>query len=205
MAPLSRGTIIRLLDELAWGKGCVKWSRDDDDYLLVRFDYAGWKIISADRAMFAISQPDPPKEKRSKMTVVRTPAALTRTTVTRTPVSLLQFTELLEGPWPHAHHCVYVVELRQAVLKVARFRAANPNYIRGQRCVYVGMTGLTPEERFENHQQGIKSSKYVRDYGVRLAYDLFDGLNPMPYEVACCIEAKLAHRLRDYGYAVWQH
>ncbi len=34
-------------------------------------------------------------------------------------------------------------------------------------CVYVGMTGLDPDERFDKHKAGIKSNRFVRVYGLR--------------------------------------
>ena len=39
---------------------------------------------------------------------------------------------------------VYVIRLDEAVLKNRRFRAANPGYVKGAPCVYVGATGLSP-------------------------------------------------------------
>ncbi len=42
------------------------------------------------------------------------------------------------------------------------------------------MTGLTPEERFENHKTGVKAARVVRKFGVRLVRSDAH-LNPMPY------------------------
>jgi hypothetical protein len=68
-----------------------------------------------------------------------------------------------------SHHSVYVVLLDSEVLaKERKFREANPNCVPGWPCVYVGQTGKTPEERFEDHKRGYKSSKYVERYGERL-------------------------------------
>jgi hypothetical protein len=52
------------------------------------------------------------------------------------------------------HHSVYVVLLACDVLREPRFRRANPDYRPGKPCVYVGMTGLTPDERFDKHKAG---------------------------------------------------
>lgn len=38
-------------------------------------------------------------------------------------------------------HNVYVIELDKDVLYEAKFIKANPNYMTGKPCVYVGMTG----------------------------------------------------------------
>ncbi len=64
------------------------------------------------------------------------------------------------------------------------------------------MTGLTPEERFANHQQGIKSSSFVKRFGVRLLPALYQHLNPMPYEAAAQMERDLTEDLRRSGYTV---
>jgi predicted GIY-YIG superfamily endonuclease len=88
------------------------------------------------------------------------------------------------------HHSVYVVYLR------------NPKGD-GRAGYYVGMTGLTPEQRFKNHKTGIKAARVVKTYGVRLVPKLFAHLNPMPYEKALEMEAMLAESLRKRGYAVY--
>ena len=45
-------------------------------------------------------------------------------------------------------HSVYVIELDQDVLYEPKFKKANPDYITGKPCVYVGMTGHDPDTRF---------------------------------------------------------
>jgi predicted GIY-YIG superfamily endonuclease len=88
------------------------------------------------------------------------------------------------------HHHVYVVYLR------------NPNGDR-KAGYYVGMTGLTPEERFNNHKAGVKAARVVRKYGERLVPHLYAHLNPMPYKKAVEMEAWLADSLRKRGYQVF--
>lgn len=102
------------------------------------------------------------------------------------------------------HHSVYVVRLSPEVLHVKKFRDANPTYIEGKPCVYVGMTGLTPEERFQNHKKGHKSNRFVREHGLYLMRRKFKHLNPMTWEQADRMEKTLARRLRRAGFAVWQ-
>jgi hypothetical protein len=65
------------------------------------------------------------------------------------------------------------------------------------------MTGLTPEQRFENHKRGIKASSVVRRFGERLVPKLYAHLNPMTYEDALQMEAQLAEELRGAGYQVF--
>jgi hypothetical protein len=103
-----------------------------------------------------------------------------------------------------ARHHVYVVELDPAVLKDVRFARANPSHVYGMPCVYVGMTGLDPDLRFDRHKAGIQSNKYVFEHGLRLMPKLYEIFNPMPYRVACEMEIELAEELREKGYAVWQ-
>ncbi len=102
------------------------------------------------------------------------------------------------------HHNVYVVELSKEVLYEARFKKANPDYITGKPCVYVGMTGLSPDLRFDKHKAGIQSNKYVFKFGLRLLPELYEIYNPMPYSGAADMEVELAIGLREAGYGVWQ-
>ena len=103
---------------------------------------------------------------------------------------------------PHYH--VYVIELSPDVLLQARFRKCNPNYVDGKPCVYVGMTGLDPDVRFDKHMAGIQSSSYVRRYGLRLLPDLYEGFNPMSYQDAVAREVEVGIDLRSAGFGVWQ-
>jgi predicted GIY-YIG superfamily endonuclease len=93
-------------------------------------------------------------------------------------------------PGARDHHSVYVVYLR------------NPRGD-GKAGYYVGMTGLTPEERFANHKAGIKSASVVRKHGVRLVPVLYEHLNPMSYGKAVRMEGELAESLRKRGFQVF--
>jgi predicted GIY-YIG superfamily endonuclease len=88
------------------------------------------------------------------------------------------------------HHSVYVVYLR------------NPRGD-GKAGYYVGMTGLSPEQRFENHKNGIKAARVVRKFGERLVPRLYAHLNPMSYERALRMEGLLAESLRKRGFVVF--
>jgi predicted GIY-YIG superfamily endonuclease len=88
------------------------------------------------------------------------------------------------------HHSVYVVYLR------------NPTGD-GKAGYYVGMTGLSPEARFENHKKGIKSARVVKRCGERLVPKLYAHLNPMTFERAQAMEEMLADSLRKRGYTVF--
>jgi hypothetical protein len=105
---------------------------------------------------------------------------------------------------PPARHHVYVIELSRDVLQHAKFRRANPDHDPTKPCLYVGMTGLDPETRFERHRYGVKDNPFARRYGLRLRPDLYAELNPLPYASAQRMERVLASQLRADGYAVWQ-
>jgi hypothetical protein len=65
------------------------------------------------------------------------------------------------------------------------------------------MTGLTPEQRFENHKRGYKSAGIVKRFGERLVPKLYAHLNPMTFEEAARMEQQLADELRARGYQVF--
>ena len=68
--------------------------------------------------------------------------------------------------------------------------------------LYVGRTGLTPEERYLNHKAGHRASKWVRKYGIGLLPRLYRHLNPLGYEPATRAEVALAEALRGTGIRV---
>ncbi|MEJ8823852.1 hypothetical protein WKW80_17715 [Variovorax humicola] len=99
---------------------------------------------------------------------------------------------------------VYAVELDDQVWNSARFRRANPDYQLGKPFVYVGMTGLDPDIRFDKHKAGIQANVFVRDHGLRLLPALYERYNPMKRDDAALMEVELGIRLRSLGYGVWQ-
>lgn len=106
--------------------------------------------------------------------------------------------------WSRSHHSLYAVELDPAVLKRQDFRERNPGRA-ASGCLYVGITGLAPEQRFERHLEGTQSARLVKKYGRRLRLDLVEGFSRLPYPVAAVMEPKVAAWLRAQGFAVWQH
>ena len=102
------------------------------------------------------------------------------------------------------HYHVYVIELSADVLHEKRFMKANPGYRAGKPCVYVGMTGLDPDVRFDKHKAGIQSNRYVKEFGLRLLPEIYEAYNPMSYDEARDMEVEVAIDLREDGYGVWQ-
>ena len=95
-----------------------------------------------------------------------------------------------------------MVLLRNAVAKHPFILRLNPKRDRLKAGVYVVMTGIPVDHRFENHKNGYKSAWVVRKYGVRLMPELYEHLNPMPFEAALQMESELAEDLRAAGYTV---
>jgi predicted GIY-YIG superfamily endonuclease len=106
--------------------------------------------------------------------------------------------------WSRGRHSVYAIELDAVVWKQRAFRARNPGGAAGG-CLYIGVTGLTPEARFERHRAGTQSSRLVHRHGVRLRLDLVEGFSRLPYRIAVDMEPRLAAWLRAQGFAVWQN
>src|ERR1043165_8191043 len=93
---------------------------------------------------------------------------------------------------PQFHHHVYVVLLEPDAARCRKLRAPNKAAYPKKPCLYVGMTGLQPDERFWNHKNGEKAAWIVRRHGLRLLPELFAHLNPMPFEAAAQMEKDLA-------------
>lgn len=90
---------------------------------------------------------------------------------------------------------VYVVELDDAVGP-----RRNPRY----PAVYVGQSAVPPRERFRQHKDGYRSSRYVRRHGKHLRPLLYRHFNPIPTrDQALAAEQELAKRLRNRGYTVY--
>lgn len=99
---------------------------------------------------------------------------------------------------------VYVIELRREVLERKKVADENADRREDKPCVYVGQTARTPEERFAQHLAGKRSSRIVREFGVKLKPRLYRNVGPFATRAeAEAGEKKLAERLRRRGFAVW--
>ena len=97
-----------------------------------------------------------------------------------------------------------MVELSDRVWNEPRFRKANPEHRLEKPCVYVGMTGLDPDLRFDKHKAGIQANRFVTAYGLRLLPALYALYNPLTYDEARSLEVELGIDLRESGLGVWQ-
>ena len=107
-------------------------------------------------------------------------------------------------PWRgKGKDAIYVIKLSSEVGERKDVKKQNPNALSAKDCVYVGMTGLSPEERFKNHQAGYKCSKFAKgNYSKSLLPELTTGLHDLKREDAANIESLLAEELRRQGYTV---
>jgi predicted GIY-YIG superfamily endonuclease len=112
--------------------------------------------------------------------------------------------DLSPQSWSRGHYSIYAIELDPAVSARRAFSGKNPGGSTSG-CLYIGMTGLTPEKRFLRHRTGTQSNKYVRAHGRRLRLDLVEGFSRLPYRIAVFMEPKLAAWLRAQGFGVWQN
>lgn len=94
----------------------------------------------------------------------------------------------MSRPRRHHHH-VYVVELSDWVWNEPSLRKANPGHQLSKPLVYVGMTGLDPDLRFDRHKAGVQANRFVLQYGLRLLPQLHEVYNPMPCEAAHSADA----------------
>jgi predicted DNA-binding WGR domain protein len=88
---------------------------------------------------------------------------------------------------------VYVIEL-----------VGMPGQAPNDKWVYVGQSGKTPAERFDQHKAGgLLASRIVRKYGRRLLPALYRNIGPFDDRKAAeRAEAALARDLRRRGYVV---
>ncbi len=70
--------------------------------------------------------------------------------------------------------------------------------------LYVGSTGLTPDERYLKHKAGHRASRRVTRFGIGLLPALYRHLNPLDAEPVELVEVELAEALRTTGIRVHQ-
>ena len=94
---------------------------------------------------------------------------------------------------------VYVVELEKAILDLPKWQR-NVSQT-SQRCVYVGSTGQTAQERFLRHKKGgLGGNNIVKRYGQSVTSKICCETR----EEAVKAEIELAQTYRDAGIGVWQ-
>ncbi|MGB0872415.1 MAG: hypothetical protein ACPGYP_04685 [Solirubrobacterales bacterium] len=66
--------------------------------------------------------------------------------------------------------------------------------------IYVGQTGIPINERFQQHLDGYKSSRKVRELGVRLRPELYEFIDPMNSDESDKAEERLSKLVSNWGY-----
>lgn len=101
---------------------------------------------------------------------------------------------------------LYVIKLKRPVLKNGKFKKRNAaTYKHGKPCVYVGLTYLDAEDRFEQHMDGVHPAPIVRKFGKHLIARECTKLRAMTRGRAQRKEAALAERLRKRGWGAWSN
>jgi predicted GIY-YIG superfamily endonuclease len=172
------GDIVRHADYPQWGFGYVIAARRSTDEVF--FQWGGRRKVASSEPLAASAAPGVAAE-------------------------LFEACATLSGrSWSRGHHSIYAIELDRAVWENRAFRERNPGGA-ASGCLYVGVTGLRPEDRFARHRQGTQSGRFVRTHGVRLRLDLVEGFSRLPYRIAACMEPRLAAWFRAQGFGVWQN
>ncbi len=102
----------------------------------------------------------------------------------------------------------YIVELDRGAVDLKAVREANPDARSDFPALYVGQTWLDPEERFRQHMNGIRSSWFVRRFGIKVRRDLMLRFGKGPLRTRAEAEgeeARLTSALRAAGYSVWSN
>ena len=100
---------------------------------------------------------------------------------------------------------LYAIRLDDGVLLKQKFLAANPNYREGKPCFYIGTSIYSPKKRFQQHLDGERSSKWVRDFGLHVAKRKCKVRLKSVHGAREEVERAYAEELRSQGYGIWQN
>ena len=110
--------------------------------------------------------------------------------------------EVVVDSWNPLCWSVYVIHLKEEVKGEKKMSKQNTNGSPELGYLYVGMTGISVEERVSNHLRGYKSCSLVRKYFYGLFHEKIE--SGLSYEEATLREETLAEDLRLEGYWVYQ-
>lgn len=107
-------------------------------------------------------------------------------------------------PFESSTCVVYAVELDPSVVKEPEFLKKNPRWNPDKPAFYVGMTSLSPQERFEQHHSGSKNpSRIAHEYGLSLRMDVVTDKRVTRRKWAMEGERRLVRNLRAQGFGAW--
>ena len=99
-------------------------------------------------------------------------------------------------------YSVYVVLLDEHVGTLPQMRRRNPKRDPSKPFVYIGLTYLPVDRRFDFHTATPEHEWRLHKLGVRLMPELYEHLKPMTHERAFQVARKLADDLRAKGFGV---
>jgi len=99
-------------------------------------------------------------------------------------------------------YSVYVVLLDQYVGTLPQMRRRNPKRDPSKPCVYVGVTSVPVDRRFDFRRAAPWHEWRLHKFGVRLMPEHYDSLQPMMCKQALQTAKKLADDLRAKGFGV---
>jgi hypothetical protein len=99
-------------------------------------------------------------------------------------------------------YSVYVVLLDEYIGTLPQMRRRNPKRGPSKPCVYVGLTPLPVNRRFDFRRAAPEHEWRPYKFGVRLMPELYDSLHPMTCKRALETAKKLAEDLRAKGFGV---
>lgn len=106
------------------------------------------------------------------------------------------------GTVKELRYYIYIVLLDEYVGTLPQMQRRNPRRKRSKPFVYVGLTPLRVDRRFDYRKAANKTEWRVQHYGVRLMPELYKHFNPMMPEKALQAARKLADHLRAKGFGV---
>lgn len=112
-------------------------------------------------------------------------------------------TKPVEITWSCLTYSVYVIRLTPEVRMKKKMIGQNPQENLKGDYLYVGMTGLSTEERIGNHREGHKSCNLVKLFYREPLPERYE--REMSYERAVRRERELAEELRREGFWVYQN
>lgn len=108
------------------------------------------------------------------------------------------------SPYESRHCVVYAIELDPSVIEDSAFLRKNPKWDPSKPAYYVGMTSLSPEERYQQHRSGSTNvSRIAHEYGLALRMDIVPDQAPSRRTWAMKRETRLAKDLRSRGFGAW--
>jgi predicted GIY-YIG superfamily endonuclease len=120
------------------------------------------------------------------------------------PVTTSKFHRAAPTLYKALRRIIYVLELAPEAAADPDFLRANPQYVDGMTCLYVGSSSRSAEQRFRAHLTGNNASRIAHQFAIKLRYDLMPPQTPIPKERALKEEKRLARTLRAAGFGVWQ-